>query len=236
MLTSQKILTIIPARGGSKGCPHKNKRLLRGKPLVSWTIEAALKSQICENIVVSSDDKDILEIASSFINVMSLERPAKLATDEASSLSVVRHAIETFSQNNTLFTHVILLQPTSPFRTAEHIDAAFSHMKHCKASSCVSIVEVEHSPYLSFFLNAQQKPKFILKRLVSTRRQDIPLVFTTNGAIYITEIEDILRKNEFFSEESATFIMNQKSSLDIDTELDFEIADYFARHIGAHSK
>jgi CMP-N-acetylneuraminic acid synthetase len=215
-----KILAIITARGGSKGLPRKNVLQVNGKPLIAWTIESALNSEVISEIIVSSDDSEIIDTAREFGCTAFLRRPDHLATDTSNSVDVVLHALQELPG----FDYVILLQPTSPLRTSSDIDGAFYLLKESKSPSCVSLCESEQSPYLMFDLQEKKKLRALLKQnIVSHRRQDLPKVYSLNGAIYIAEIDWFLKTKNFISKETVGFIMNKYNSLDIDTAEDFEL-------------
>lgn len=213
------VLGLITARGGSKGLPRKNLLTARGKPLIAWTIEAALQSSVIDHIVVSSDDDEIIETARVWGCSVSLRRPAELASDSATSIDVVLHTLEKLPG----YRHVILLQPTSPQRTAADIDAAFSLMQSVGAPSCVSVCEAEQSPYWMYRLKKDRK----LERLLSeehstTRRQDLPPIYVLNGAIYIASVSWLQRSRSFLGEGCIAYQMSKERSLDIDDAEDFE--------------
>ena len=219
-----RCLTVITARGGSEGLPGKNIRELRGKPLIVWTIEAALNARLEQHLIVSTDDMDIASIAAEHGASVPFLRPAELATDEASSEAVILHAIEFFAGRGCYFPYVMLLQPTSPLRTAQDIDDAFAFMLRSDATSCVSICENEHSAYKIFFLNENNTLTHILASQKMTRRQEHPKTYRTNGAIYIFETAWFVKNKTFISRETAAFVMPIERSIDIDSALDFTIA------------
>jgi CMP-N,N'-diacetyllegionaminic acid synthase len=219
MNTNPKVLAIIPARGKSKGLPRKNVLDAGGKPLIAWTIEAAQKSHCITKVILSSDNAEIISVARDFGCDVPFVRPAALATDTASTLDVVLHAMDQVMG----YDFVITLQPTSPLRTASDIDAAFDTMIASGAPSCVSVCEVNETPYWMFSLGRTGK----LNRLIDLpydihRRQDLPKSYKLNGAIYIIAA-DVLRKTKSFtSNETVAYIMDRSVSIDVDTQFDFE--------------
>jgi len=222
MLDGKTFLAVIPARGGSKRLPRKNVLNLSGKPLISWSIEAAKQSRYIDDIVVSSDDDEILDIARSF-NVTALKRPAKFSTDTATTFEVVEHLIKNFEKQ---YTHLILLQPTSPLRESEDIDKAIEFLAKKNADAVVSVCEMEHSPLWSNTLPKDKSMTTFLKQeTLNKRSQDLEIYYRLNGAIYLAKVTKLLEEKSFFLKENIyAFVMDQKKSIDIDTKLDFEIA------------
>ena len=217
-MKSKKVLALIPARGGSKGLPRKNVLPAGDRPLIAWTISAANGSKIIDRVVLSSEDDEIILTAKKWGCDVPFRRPADLASDTANSIDVVLHALDQLPE----FEYIILLQPTSPLRTTEDIDAAFSLMRANGAPSCVSVCEVEQSPYWMYRLTDDGK----LERLLTfeeeiTRRQDLPPVYFLNGAIYIARVDWLRRTKSFVGPETVPYRMPKERSLDIDTADDF---------------
>src|SRR3989339_1726633 len=152
MYKKKNIIAIIPARAGSKGLPGKNIRLLLGKPLISWTIEHALSSKYIDKVIVSTDDRKIAEISRKCGAAVPFIRPAKLATDKAKGIDVILHAVRWFEKKRNKFDLIMLLQPTSPLRTAGDIEAAIELLFEKKAGAVVSVCETEHHPLWSNIL------------------------------------------------------------------------------------
>ena len=224
MLHKKTFLAVIPARGGSKRLPRKNVLDLAGKPLISWSIEAAKKSKYVDEVIVSSDDDEILGIAHS-LDVTALKRPEILSTDTATTLEVIQYLIKNFEKQ---YTHLILLQPTSPLRESEDIDKAIELLDKKNADAVVSVCEMEHSPLWSNTLPQDKSmTAFLNKEILNKRSQDLETYYRLNGAIYVINIQKLLEKKSFFLEENIyAYVMDQKKSIDIDTRLDFEIAGY----------
>ncbi len=219
---------MIPARGGSKRLPKKNIRLLRDKPLIAWSIEAAQQSQYVDAILVSTEDSEILATAMAFGLETPFVRPAALATDEAKSLDVALHALDTYeSQLNKHFDILLLLQPTSPLRTAQHIDEALELFLQKNADAVVSVSECEHSPLLANTLPQDQSLSgFLRKEVMNVRSQDLPKYYRTNGAIYIISNSAIRKSQSFFPEKNSfAYIMQPDVSVDIDSMTDFMFAE-----------
>jgi CMP-N,N'-diacetyllegionaminic acid synthase len=212
------VLAIIPARGGSKGLPRKNVLDLAGKPLIAWTIGAALQAKCISRVIVSTDDDEIAQAALAAGADVPFRRPAGLSSDTATSLDAVLHGLDSLPET---YDYVVLLQPTSPLRTAAHIDAAFDLLRAHDAPSCVSVCEVSKSPYLmvQFGADARITPVLSLdgKR---NRRQDLPPTYELNGAIYITTPAALRAARSFVTEATLGLIMPRALSTDIDTAAD----------------
>jgi N-acylneuraminate cytidylyltransferase len=220
------MLAIIPARGGSKGLPRKNILPAGGKPLIAWTINAAHGANCVTRLILSSEDVEIADTARRYGCDVPFLRPHVLAEDTTTSMAVVLHAIAELPG----YDYVALLQPTSPLRTANDIDAAFALLTEAKAPACVSLSPVVESPYWMYHLANENRLKPILAETgVASRRQDLPAVYSLNGAIYIAKIDWLLRTKSFLSDETVGFVMPLSRSLDIDTEQDYKaLLDHFA--------
>lgn len=217
-------LIIITARGGSKGVPGKNWKLLGDKPLIQYTLEAALEVTSIENVIVSTDSEDIRKVTEDFgIKVPEL-RPGELATDTAGSYEVLLYEIHKLESRNRYFDHFILLQPTSPFRTSKHIEEAMDLYSN-ELDMLVSVKETKSNPY--YVLREEDENGFLVKSKTSnaTRRQDVPKVWELNGAIYIINTQSLKAKplNQF--KKVKKYVMDEFSSHDIDTLLDWKIAE-----------
>lgn len=218
-----RYLAIIPARGGSKRLPKKNILKLAGKPLIAWSIEAALRSRAINRVLVTSDDDEILTISKCY-GADVLKRPDALAQDTSTSLDAIKHAIE----NSHSYEYIVLLQPTSPLRTYQHIDEAIEFLEEKKADAVISVAEVEHSPLWMNVLPADNSMTgFLRENVLNCRSQDLPAYYRLNGAIYICRTEKLLEQNSFFLESNIyAYKMNTKSSVDIDSEFDFKLAEF----------
>jgi CMP-N,N'-diacetyllegionaminic acid synthase len=218
-----KYLAIIPARGGSKRLPRKNVLDLGGKPLISWSIEAALKSDYIDKTLVTSDDEEILNISKQYL-VQTIKRPQELASDTASTYDAIEHAINSQEED---YEYVILLQPTSPIRGSKHIDEAIKLLESKKADAVISVCEVEHPVQWSMTLDKNKDMSEFVKNIDSRRSQEQEKYFRLNGAIYICKIEKLLQKKSFFLEENIfAYEMQVEDSIDIDSELDFKLASF----------
>ncbi len=224
MYNGKTFLAVIPARGESRRLPNKNILDLAGKPLISWTIEAALNSRYLDKIVVSSDSDKILSIAEKY-KVEGIKRPYELATDTASTVVVLEHAIKNIKGN---YDYVVLLQPTSPLRTSKHIDEAIELLDMKNADAVISVCETECPLEWCNTLPENLNMKdFIKKEILNKRSQDLPKYYRLNGAIFICSISQFLERKTFFLENSFAYIMDRRYSIDIDDLTDFQMAEFF---------
>lgn len=221
MLNKKQVLALIPARGGSKGIARKNLALLLGKPLLSYTIEAAKKSAFVDEIWVSSEDDEILHF-SSRSGAQIIKRPDAFASDIASAVCVVEHFIYDLPSDVRSHDPIILyLQPTSPLRDETHIDGALRTMDLARANGVMSVVEAEKPPQKSFRLDETGRLISLFdERQSNARRQDLPKCYYPNGAIYAFRISEFLARNGFPSNGSIPFIMADADSIDIDNTAD----------------
>ena len=225
MLNGKTFLAIIPARGGSKRLPRKNILKLGSKPLISWSIEAAKKSKYIDDVVVSSDDDEILRVAKQS-GARLIKRPAKLASDTSSSFDAIAHALHCVEKR---YDYIILLQPTSPLRDFNHIDEAIELLDKKDADAVVSVCEMSHSPLWSNTLDESlSMSEFLRDEVLNKRSQDLDTFYRLNGAIYICKTDKLLGAKSFFLKENIyAYIMDKKSSVDIDDEFDFKLAEVF---------
>lgn len=218
---NQRVLGLITARGGSKRLPGKNIMPMRGKPLIAWTIEAGLGASCIDRLILSSDDPAICDIAGELGCDVPFIRPSHLATDEATSADVVSHALKEIPG----FTHVILLQPTSPLRQAHHIDEAFEKMKQTDATTCVAVRECLETPYWMQIMDQQGFITPLMKSLAAQRKQIIPKTYLPNGAIFISQSDYFLENHTFYGQKTVSYLMPLAESVDIDTINDFNLAE-----------
>ena len=178
---NKTFLAIIPARGGSKRLPRKNILDLCGKPLISWSIEAALKSKYISKVVVSSDDEEILNISSNF-GADIIKRPYELANDTATTFDAIKHTINNLEK----YDYIVLLQPTSPLRNEKHIDEAIELLEEKQADAIVSVCEMDHSPLWSNTLPEDGNMRgFLREEILNKRSQDLEKYYRLNGTIYM---------------------------------------------------
>lgn len=227
MKQHSKILAIIPARGGSKGIPGKNIKLLGGKPLLSYTVEAAKKSNLITKLVLSSDDDKIIDIARSLNIEVPFKRPQHLATSHTGSLEVVKHVVKFFEEQGQFYDAVLLLQPTTPFREKDVIDQAILKFSHSKADALVSVLKVPH-PYNPHWVFEENQQGYLYistgESQIIKRRQDLPTTYFRDGSIYITKTE-IIKKGSFFGEKLIYIKSNPNFYVNIDSEKDWESAE-----------
>ncbi len=226
MIGQYRVTALIPARGGSKRLPRKNVKLLGDKPLIAWSIEAALASKYIDRVIVSTDDDEIKQVSEQYGAEVPFLRPEHLSNDHASSFDVIKHSIRfvRLDQENEL---IVLLQPTSPLRLVSEIDAALEFFLTKNAKGVVSISETEHSPMWSNTLPENGcMSDFIRPEVQGKRSQDLPKFYRLNGSIYIYEILTLLEKGHiFFNENVYGFETSLETAVDIDTGLDFLIAE-----------
>lgn len=220
------MIAIIPARGGSKGLPGKNIKLLNGKPLIAYTIEAALQSEKISRVIVNTDDTEIAKISEQFGAEVPFMRPAKLASDTAKSIDVFLHTVDWLEKNeNLLIDEIVVLQPTSPLRNTKHIDEAITLFKMKNADSVISYCKEDHPIFWHKFLTEEGRFQEIFEGDYLKNRQDIKTTYHPNGAIYIIKTE-LLKNNQFYTDQSYAYLMDKKKSVDIDSIDDFEFAEF----------
>ncbi|MFD2705613.1 acylneuraminate cytidylyltransferase family protein [Salibacterium lacus] len=224
---TKKILAIIPARGGSKGVPRKNIRYLADKPLIAWTIEEAKKSKYIDRLILSSEDQEIISVASRYDCEVPFIRPQTLAEDNTPGINPVIHALNELPGYDV----VVLLQPTSPLRTVEDIDGCIETLLNSSAPSCVTVTEADKSPYWMYRIE-DEEVMIPLFRNAASLRQELPNVYSLNGAVYAADTNWIVEFSQFIKEKTVPYIMPKERSYDIDTEQDFMITDYLLRERG----
>jgi len=223
------ILGLIPARGGSKGVLRKNIRIVAGKPLISYSIQAALKSGLLNPVIVSTDDREIAEVSATF-GAEVLMRPDYLAGDETPMIPVIRHVIEQLERERYIhFDYCVLLQPTAPMRTAEDINATVNILMETGADSVVSVYKVsDHHPSRMYriendrLIPLQGEPQ---NRL----RQSLPPVYHRNGAVYAFQRSLIERADTIIGPDVRPYVMPEDRSVNIDNEIDLLLADLLLR-------
>jgi CMP-N,N'-diacetyllegionaminic acid synthase len=218
------ILGIIPARSGSKRLPKKNIRQLAGKPLIAWSIEAALDSKALSRLIVSTDSEEIAAIAKKYGAEAPFLRPADIATDTATSVEVARHALDFLaSQNKTLPAYTLLLQPTSPLRTAQDIIECVNIMNETSCDAVVSVFALTHSPAALKTISKTGN----LENLFSGADPSSKTMYMLNGALYLIKTKVLLEKNTFCPDGCKPYLMPKERSADIDDEADFFAAEKF---------
>lgn len=222
----KKILTIIPARGGSKGVIKKNIKQLVDKPLIAWSIEQALSSKYIKEVIVSTDDEDITAVAKKYGARVPFVRPDHLATDIATTADVLIHAIDELKKMGESYEYILLLEPTSPLRETTDIDTAIEILLSNKeAKSIVGVAKAE-SQHPSFCISLSSNGFLRSKNGFQVlRRQDIEELYYYEGSIYFSEINSFLSNKSFYHELTLGYIMPKWKALEIDDETDFVIAE-----------
>lgn len=219
-------LAIIPARSGSKGLKDKNIKLFNGKPLIWFSIQAALNSNCFDEVMVSTDSEKYAEIARECGASVPFLRSELMSSDKASSWDVVKEVLNNYKRLGQEFDTVMLLQPTSPLRTEDDIKSSFSMLVEKNAGSVVGVCEMDHSPLWSNILPENGCLNgFIRSEVNNVGRQGLPTFYRINGAIYLTKITEKLGTN-LYSDTSYAYVMPREKSIDIDTELDFRMAEF----------
>jgi len=221
------VVGLVTARGGSKEIPRKNLAPVGGKPLLAWTIEAGLGSRQLERVIVSTDDEEIARVARGCGAEVPFMRPQELARDDSPHIDVVRHAIQWLAAHGPSEPeYVLTLQPTSPLRTTEDIDAAIAIAHNRNATAVVSVCQAEPHPFLAKRILGDGT----LEDLWPTdggylRRQVLPPVYTLNGAIYLNRSTSLLEEGTFLPKGTVAYVMPSERSLDINTAWDFRLAN-----------
>ena len=222
-----KTFALIPARGGSKGIPRKNVLPIAGKPLIVWTIEAALRSGLLDAVVVSTDDPEIAEVARRAGAQVPFMRPHDLAQDHTPGIDPVFHALSELPA----FDAVLLLQPTSPLRQTADIDGCLRLARQESLPSVVSVSEPDAHPYWTYELAEDGRLAPLIAGAQATRRQELPPVYAVNGALYFANAAWLQRSRRLLSAETRAFIMPRERSVDIDTPLDWRFAEMLLKEL-----
>jgi len=215
------VFALIPARGGSKGIPRKNIREIAGKPLIAWTIEAARAAPGIDAVVVSTEDAEIAAVAREWGAQVPFMRPPELAADETPGIDPVLHAIGELPAYDA----VLLLQATSPLRTTADIDGILALASQTGAPAVVSVCEPEDHPNWMYRLDAGSRLEPLLTAPAAARRQDLPPVYALNGAMYFARTAWLRETRGFLSDETRGYPMPAERSVDIDTPLDWRVAE-----------
>jgi CMP-N,N'-diacetyllegionaminic acid synthase len=223
-----KVLAVIPARGGSKGIPRKNIKILGGKPLIAWTIEAALKAPSINRLIVSTEDKEIAAVAKQFGAKVPFMRPLDLAQDDTPGIAPVLHAIEQLTD----YDWVLLLQPTTPLRSVEDIEGIIQFCRDEAAPSAVSVTQVSKHPFWMYQRDDQSRLQpLIPNRPEITRRQELPCAYALNGALYLARIDWLIQNQGFIGSETLGYVMPEERSVDLDTPKDWIWVEYLIERI-----
>ena len=232
MIELPRILAIVPARGGSKRIPRKNLIPLGGRPLIHWTIEAARTSCVCDEVLVSTDDKEIAELARDAGATVPWLRPADLATDTARSSDVIAHALDWYEKSHGAVDAVLLLQPTSPFRSAASIRGGvltYAAQPVPRLHSVVSVSPAASHPAWTFNCQGTELKPYLGWELLKQRSQDLPPAYALNGALYVIPVADARAALPIVRPGVIPYIMlSARESLDIDTDDDWALASFWA--------
>ena len=224
------ILGLIPARGGSKGVPRKNIRLLCGKPLIAYTIEQALESELIDRVVVSTEDSEIAEIAEKYGAEVPFIRPKELAEDHVSDFPVVKHALLWFDNHDWKVDYIVFLRPCNLFHTSKEIDKAVEKMLGSDFDSIRGISRAAFPPYWMQRIVGERLVPFIESGYEETRRQELPEIYQINGSIEVIKGETVLKKRNIkrsiYGEKIGFIKMDDIANIDINTELDFKIVEF----------
>jgi CMP-N,N'-diacetyllegionaminic acid synthase len=232
MYRNNKILAVIPARGGSKGVPNKNIKELLGKPLIAYTIEQAKRSRYIDRTIVSTDSPAIADIAVSCGAEVPFLRPEALATDQSSTLDVLVHAIDWLEKNeNYKFDILVLLHATTPLREPEDIDRSIELLLDKGVENVFTVTEAHRNPYFNMVEIKNNKVSLVKMGNYATR-QTAPEVFDMNSSIYVWWKDIFMKKRSVFLENSRVYIMPRTRSVDIDDSLDFKIAEMLLSNQG----
>ena len=227
-MVDQKILALIPARGGSKRIPDKNIKALCGKPLISYSIISAKKSKNIDKVIVSTDDENIADISREFTAEV-IKRPKELAKDNTPTIEVVYHALDSLKKENYDPSIIVLLQPTSPLRNTEDIDNAIDLFLNSNCESVVSVCEIKHIPYWSLNINKGYLKPLFGKKYLKIKSQDFKKAYRPNGVLYISTPRSIHKYRSFFCKYTIPYVMPIERSIDIDDEFDFLLAEFFMK-------
>ena len=227
-------LFVIPARGGSKGIPKKNIKHLRNKPLIQYSLEVAMQLTEIEHVCVSTDDDEIIDTLKSLDYKVPFKRPSHLATDDANTRDVLLHALDYYSDRGKHYDAIVLLQPTSPFRTSNQVKAAIQSFT-TGIDMVVSVKETSANPYYNLFEENNNGYLEVSKKGAFTRRQDCPKVYEFNGAIYVIDVESLKQKPISEFTRIVKYEMSEETSIDLDTPFDWMIAEHLAGHIENNS-
>ncbi len=221
-----KNIAIIPARSGSKGLKDKNIKKLNGKPLMAYSIEAAKESKLYDCIHVSTDSKQYADIAVQYGAEVPFLRTKETASDTASTWDAIKFVLEEYRKQGKNFDVLTVLQPTSPLRTAKDIQKAYEIFIRKEADSVVGMCEMEHSPLWSNVLPEDGCLNGFLKEEVNRPRQKLSGYYRINGAIYIVDVNFLLKNGNLYGEHGYAYIMPKECSVDIDEEIDFAKAEF----------
>lgn len=229
MIDGRRILAVITARGGSKGLPGKNVRTLAGKPLVAWTVEAALGSRYIDRTVVSSDSDEILAVARDIDPQTPLRRPPELAGDVSAQEDAVLHAMDAVEAENGPYDYVTLLAPTNPLRDSADIDASIEYLHgHPSARSVMTVMPCEHSPLHAGVLPPDGSLANLMpEELRRKNRQELPTYHRISGSVCVAECAHFRAERSFLTSAAYAVVTSNRNGLDIDSLPDFLLAELY---------
>lgn len=217
MIEEKSVLGVILARGGSKELPRKNVRDLAGKPLIAWTVEAGHDSEYLDRLILSSDDEEIMEVAEKYGCEVPFQRPSELAQDNTPSMDALLHALDRVESTD----YVVMLQPTSPLRTADDVDATIARCNKNSGTACVTVTETDKPPQWMYTLKEKNRLEPVLDRDDAiTRRQEAPSIYVPNGAVYVAGTAWLREHETFYTDATIGHPMPPERSADVDTALD----------------
>ena len=234
MYRNNQILAIIPARGGSKRLPGKNIKKIGGKPMIAHAILAAKRSKYIDRVIVSTDDLKIAKVAKKYGAEAPFLRPAELASDTATSLSVLKHAV-TYLESNDKFKPdiVVLIQPTNPLVQSNDINGTIEKMIATKTNSCFTVAEISQRPEWMYRIERNKPELYIKTGLENKRSQDLPKLAIVNGAVYAVKYNVLMKKNLITDNSNTSiYLMPRERSADIDEPFDFELAEFLFKRLG----
>lgn len=225
---NKKMIAVIPARGGSKGLPGKNIKPLNGLPMIGYAIREAQKSELISDIIVSTDSPDIAKVAEELGASVPFLRPAELAGDKSSAIDAYIYTIDRLNNDHNYYIeNFAVLQPTSPLRTTEDIDGALHAFFECDADSVISVTEAVHPPVWAKKIDEKGILRDYFPEYASNQnRQEIDIAYMPNGAVFVFNFHKLKTEYRYYFEKTYPFIMPAERSLDVDTLLDFEFAEF----------
>jgi len=232
MINGKKILGVIPAKANSKGLPGKNIKLFAGEPLIYWTINSAKNSKYIDNIIVSSEDPEIIKIANGYGISTPFVRPIELTKDDKSTIDVIIHAVEQCPE----FDLIVVLQPTSPLRRSVDIDKCIEMITN-NSPFCVSVTKSKKTPFWMYKLNEKKNLVSLFPdNTLAFNRQELPITYELNGAVYVGLSELFLKEKSFINDSTVAYIMASENSVDIDDSLDFYFAEYLFHKLNKYGQ
>ena len=226
-----KILAIIPARGGSKGVPRKNIKSLCGKPLICYSIKAGLESKYIDRVVVSTEDKEIAAVARKY-NAEVIDRPKELAKDNSPAFLTYKHVLENLKEKGKYFPDIVtILQPTSPLRKTEDVDESIEIFVNNSCDSVISVTE-DNEMYWGFRIEEKQLNPIFDKKYLSMNRKKLPKLYRLNGAVFVSTPQKMLENKGFHGEKVIPYVMPPERSIDIDTVIDFKTSENLMKERG----